>query len=111
MREAAAEARPVFLLQFGGGKSTGFGLIYDDIKAAKQFEPKYRLVRVSSAPLWLTFGMAPASHGRVERSVHVAVGWRSPAKPSGRETRSQRSLWRTWESARMVQPTEKLDVG
>lgn len=34
-------------LQFGGGKSTGFGLIYDDLKAAKQFEPKYRLVRVS----------------------------------------------------------------
>lgn len=35
-------------LQFGGGKSTGFGLIYDDVKAAKQFEPKYRLIRVSS---------------------------------------------------------------
>jgi small subunit ribosomal protein S24e len=33
-------------LQFGGGKSTGFGLIYDDLKAAKQFEPKYRLIRV-----------------------------------------------------------------
>ena len=45
-------------LQFGGGKSTGFGLIYDDLKAAKQFEPKYRLVRVSthfaSGPLALT---------------------------------------------------------
>jgi small subunit ribosomal protein S24e len=35
-------------MQFGGGKSTGFGLIYDDLKAAKQFEPKYRLVRVGS---------------------------------------------------------------
>ena len=34
-------------LQFGGGKSTGFGLIYDDKKAASQFEPKYRLIRVS----------------------------------------------------------------
>ena len=33
--------------QFGGGKSTGFGLIYDDAKSAKQFEPKYRLLRVS----------------------------------------------------------------
>ncbi len=33
-------------MQFGGGKSTGFGLIYDDLKAAKQFEPKYRLIRV-----------------------------------------------------------------
>jgi hypothetical protein len=35
--------------QFGGGKSTGFGLIYDDVKSAKQFEPKYRLIRVSTA--------------------------------------------------------------
>lgn len=35
-------------LQFGGGKSTGFGLIYDSIDAAKKFEPRYRLVRVSS---------------------------------------------------------------
>ena len=44
-------------LQFGGGKSTGFGLIYDDLKAAKQFEPKYRLIRVSSSALWLAAQM------------------------------------------------------
>ena len=31
--------------QFGGGKSTGFGLIYDSVDAAKKFEPKYRLIR------------------------------------------------------------------
>eukprot|EP00887_Chlorella_sp_A99_P002498 scaffold6.g2498.t1 len=31
--------------QFGGGKSTGFGLIYDNLQSAKNFEPKYRLVR------------------------------------------------------------------
>eukprot|EP00955_Chlamydomonas_euryale_P080223 363396-Chlamydomonas_euryale.AAC.3 len=30
---------------FGGGKSTGFGLIYNDKKVALQFEPKYRLIR------------------------------------------------------------------
>ncbi|EGF82502.1 hypothetical protein BATDEDRAFT_86668 [Batrachochytrium dendrobatidis JAM81] len=30
---------------FGGGKSTGFALIYDTLDAAKKFEPKYRLVR------------------------------------------------------------------
>lgn len=35
-------------LQFGGGKSTGFGLIYDSLDAAKKFEPRYRLVRVSA---------------------------------------------------------------
>merc|ERR1711974_570514 len=31
--------------RFGGGKSTGFCLIYDDLKAAKKFVPKYRLAR------------------------------------------------------------------
>ncbi|CAG9463864.1 unnamed protein product [Pedinophyceae sp. YPF-701] len=31
---------------FGGGKSTGFGLIYDTVDAAKKFEPIYRLARV-----------------------------------------------------------------
>ncbi|KAI8852515.1 ribosomal protein L23/L15e core domain-containing protein [Chytridium lagenaria] len=30
---------------FGGGKSTGFALIYDSLDAAKKFEPKYRLIR------------------------------------------------------------------
>lgn len=36
-----------FRTQFGGGKSTGFALIYDSLDHAKKFEPKYRLVRVS----------------------------------------------------------------
>lgn len=37
----------VFGLQtnFGGGKSTGFGLIYDSVDNAKKYEPKYRLIR------------------------------------------------------------------
>ena len=39
---------------FGGGRSTGFGLIYDDEASQKKFEPKYRLIRVclrlSSSP-------------------------------------------------------------
>eukprot|EP00879_Flechtneria_rotunda_P000353 GHRR01000444.1.p1 GENE.GHRR01000444.1~~GHRR01000444.1.p1 ORF type:complete len:128 (+),score=26.16 GHRR01000444.1:237-620(+) len=34
-----------FRTHFGGGKSTGFGLIYDDVKAATKFEPKHRLIR------------------------------------------------------------------
>ena len=34
-----------FRTQFGGGKSTGVGLIYDNVKAAEKFEPKHRLVR------------------------------------------------------------------
>ncbi|ORX37138.1 putative structural constituent of ribosome [Kockovaella imperatae] len=30
---------------FGGGSSTGFGLVYDDEESQKKFEPQYRLVR------------------------------------------------------------------
>merc|ERR1711918_317819 len=34
-----------FRTSFGGGKSTGFCLIYDNAAAFKKFEPKYRQVR------------------------------------------------------------------
>ncbi|CAL5371493.1 unnamed protein product [Camellia sinensis] len=34
-----------FRTHFGGGKSTGFGLIYDSVENAKKYEPKYRLIR------------------------------------------------------------------
>merc|ERR1711962_764890 len=30
---------------FGGGKSTGFALIYETMDYAKKFEPKFRLIR------------------------------------------------------------------
>merc|ERR1712006_24568 len=35
---------------FGGGRSTGFALMYDNLAAAKKFEPKHRLKRVGIAP-------------------------------------------------------------
>jgi len=35
-----------FRTKFGGGKSTGFCLIYDSEDACKKFEPKHRLVRL-----------------------------------------------------------------
>ena len=35
--------------QFGGGKTTGFALVYDSPEALKKFEPHYRLVRVGMA--------------------------------------------------------------
>jgi small subunit ribosomal protein S24e len=35
-----------FRTQFGGGRSTGFALIYDDEASQRKFEPRYRLVRV-----------------------------------------------------------------
>uniref|UniRef100_A0A2P2HXU8 40S ribosomal protein S24 n=1 Tax=Hirondellea gigas TaxID=1518452 RepID=A0A2P2HXU8_9CRUS len=34
-----------FHTAFGGGRTTGFALIYDSVKDAKKFEPKYRLAR------------------------------------------------------------------
>jgi small subunit ribosomal protein S24e len=34
-----------FRTDFGGGRSTGFALIYDDLTAAKKYEPKFRLAR------------------------------------------------------------------
>lgn len=38
--------------QFGGGKSTGFALVYDDETSQKKFEPKHRLIRVGSSSAW-----------------------------------------------------------
>eukprot|EP00741_Cyanophora_paradoxa_P025297 tig00000361_g24416.t1 len=35
-----------FRTGFGGGKSTGFGLIYDSVAFAKKTESKFRLVRI-----------------------------------------------------------------
>merc|ERR1712154_182548 len=34
-----------FRIKFGGGKSSGFCLIYDSEEAMRKFEPKYRLIR------------------------------------------------------------------
>lgn len=38
-----------FRTQYGGGKSTGFALIYDSQEVMKKFEPHYRLVRYGLA--------------------------------------------------------------
>ena len=44
------DTNAIFVFKFrthsGGGKSTGFGLIYDSVENAKKYEPKYRLIRV-----------------------------------------------------------------
>lgn len=39
-----------FRTHFGGGKTTGFGMIYDSLDYAKKNEPKHRLARVSCFP-------------------------------------------------------------
>lgn len=35
-----------FVIILGGGRSTGFALIYDSLNDVKKFEAKYRLARV-----------------------------------------------------------------
>lgn len=51
MYKAGKEQVSVFGLrtQFGGGKTTGFALVYDSPEAMKKFEPHYRLVRMGYA--------------------------------------------------------------
>merc|ERR1711939_1016210 len=39
-----------FRTHFGGGKSTGFCLIYDNEEALKKYEPKFRLRRIGLYP-------------------------------------------------------------
>jgi len=39
-----------FRTQFGGGRSTGFALIYDDEASQKKFEPRHRLVKSGLEP-------------------------------------------------------------
>jgi small subunit ribosomal protein S24e len=48
MYKASKDQVNVFGLrtQFGGGKTTGFALVYESPEAMKKFEPHYRLIRV-----------------------------------------------------------------
>eukprot|EP00600_Ochromonadales_sp_CCMP1393_P003372 CAMPEP_0174982512 /NCGR_PEP_ID=MMETSP0004_2-20121128/16553_1 /TAXON_ID=420556 /ORGANISM="Ochromonas sp., Strain CCMP1393" /LENGTH=137 /DNA_ID=CAMNT_0016234509 /DNA_START=60 /DNA_END=473 /DNA_ORIENTATION=- len=39
-----------FRTVFGGGRTTGFCVIYDDLDSAKKYEPKYRLARNGLQP-------------------------------------------------------------
>ena len=48
VKDAATIFLHGFRTQFGGGKSTGFGLIYDNMDIAKKLVSKHLLVRVSS---------------------------------------------------------------
>lgn len=58
-----------FRTQFGGGKSTGFGLIYDNLDSMKKFEPKHRVIRVSEKQQQCSDSMAFSGtvRGRMDR--------------------------------------------
>ncbi len=63
-------------MQFGGGKSTGFGLIYDTVDAAKKFEPKYRLIRVCVYPQRIA-GCFKGCQSLLQHRVAVSGDWTS----------------------------------
>ena len=54
---------------FGGGRSTGFALIYDDEAAQKKFEPKYRLVRVRCFCSFLLSVVSPEIQSGLAKKV------------------------------------------
>lgn len=65
-----------FRTQYGGGKSTGFALIYDSHEALKKFEPHYRLVRIGAAAKiekasrqQRTFETPPTSTSRLDQTI------------------------------------------
>ena len=82
-----------FKVAFGGGRSTGFGMIYDNLVAAKKFEPKYRLTRVRSSVLcvlWLCCPSAVAVRWHGVRTCFVEM---SPARWHRRSRRVTHVAW------------------
>ena len=68
-----------FRTAFGGGKSTGFGLIYNSLDAAKKLEPKYRQIRVRGAD----GGRWRARGARARRAAGGAASRRVPCCRAG----------------------------
>jgi len=66
-----------FRTAFGGGRSTGFGLIYDSLALAKKYEPKYRLVRNKLAE------RAPTSRKQRKERKNRAKKFRGTKKVKG----------------------------
>ncbi|EMS56087.1 40S ribosomal protein S24-2 [Triticum urartu] len=46
-----------FRTHFRGGRSSRFGLIYDNLESARKFEPKYRFIRAKMDAHWNMFVM------------------------------------------------------
>ncbi|KAM7255452.1 hypothetical protein ACFE04_026154 [Oxalis oulophora] len=84
-----------FRTHFGGGKSTGFGLIYDSVDSAKKFEPKYRLIRRSRKQLKERKNRAKKIRG-VKKSKAAEA---AKKKPEDRAAKKQRLLQRAQAEA------------
>ncbi|KAF1961933.1 hypothetical protein CC80DRAFT_512973 [Byssothecium circinans] len=63
---------------YGGGKTTGFALIYDSAEAMKKFEPHYRLVRYGQASK-----IEKASRQQRKQRKNRAKTFRGTAKTKG----------------------------
>ncbi|KAJ2781198.1 ribosomal 40S subunit protein S24B [Coemansia javaensis] len=59
-----------FRTQFGGGRSSGFVLIYDSLDAAKKFEPKFRLARKSLVTVTRTARKQRKERKNRDKKVH-----------------------------------------
>ncbi|QDS74844.1 hypothetical protein FKW77_002940 [Venturia effusa] len=73
-----------FRTQYGGGKSTGFALVYDSPEALKKFEPNYRLVRYS-----LGVKVEKASRQQRKQRKNRAKEFRGTAKTKGSKKKAK----------------------
>lgn len=63
-----------FRTQYGGGKSTGFALIYDSHEVLKKFEPHYRLVRYGISSKIEKASRQQRTFGGTSLSMHYTIG-------------------------------------
>ncbi|KAF2765129.1 hypothetical protein EJ03DRAFT_339308 [Teratosphaeria nubilosa] len=74
-----------FRTQYGGGKSTGFALLYDSAEAIKKFEPHYRLVRYGQATK-----IEKASRQQRKQRKNRALTLRGTAKTKGAKSKKDK---------------------
>lgn len=119
MYKAPKEQVIVFGLRtaFGGGRSTGFALIYDS-KDSMKFEPKHRLIRVSILPSCYMESHSMSSSGTSDTDHHSIIPillYRSawPPRPrrlresSGRSARTARRRSAVPRRSRLARPARR----
>ncbi|KAK2756070.1 hypothetical protein FQN54_005477 [Arachnomyces sp. PD_36] len=74
-----------FRTHYGGGKSTGFALIYDSAEALKKFEPHYRLVRIGVASK-----IEKASRQQRKQRKNRSKKFRGTAKTKGPKSKKEK---------------------
>jgi len=74
-----------FRTQYGGGKSTGFALVYDTPEALKKFEPHYRLVRYG-----LSKKIEKASRQQRKQRKNRSKEFRGTAKTKGAKKKADK---------------------